>query len=110
MTTKHTPGPWVHRPGQTDGHWIIGLPNDIPECIGLRGDEYMCVSGICTEPDARLIAAAPELLEALQALVSDAEDAEVFSRQQGFHDIAAERRGRINAAFAAIAKAKGEQA
>ena len=60
MTTQHTPGPWAVSPdhifrNQADIfeiHW-----STIGECIA------ECVHG---EANARLIAAAPELLEALQ--------------------------------------------
>lgn len=69
MDSKHTPGPWDYRHSgysvESD-NWQIGLHNDEPLCIGLRGEEYMCVSGICTEADARLIASAPDLLDALK--------------------------------------------
>lgn len=69
MDSKHTPGPWDYRRSgysvESD-NWQIGLHNDEPLCIGLRGEEYMCVSGICTEADARLIAAAPTMLIALE--------------------------------------------
>lgn len=69
MSAAHTPGPWV-----------AGL-NDVPyagldfECWTVDGPD----GGICTvdssvderEANARLIAAAPELLEALQELASE---------------------------------------
>lgn len=59
MNTQHTPGPWVAYP---TGLARSGLPeyqihwSDIGECVAetVHGDE-----------NARLIAAAPELLEAL---------------------------------------------
>jgi len=58
----HTPGKWVARPDPN------GSPNDW--CIGLD-DHVSPVDYIatCSARDARLIAAAPELLEALQDLM-----------------------------------------
>ena len=64
MKTLHTLGPWFierrthdnetthHRITASDGH-------------GWSGDRYMSVSGCIDEHDARLIAAAPDLLKAL---------------------------------------------
>ena len=57
--SKHTPGPWVWTP---DAETIHGYS---PE-----GEARVVVYELGTnEPDARLIAAAPELLEALQGMV-----------------------------------------
>ena len=83
-TTKHTPGPWVatrlqfDRPEPTEKARAIGYVTD---CIEGGGDEFFAV--LCEKPDgtadvchtgngptseanARLIAAAPEMLEALK--------------------------------------------
>ena len=64
--TKHTPGPWVEKYGTL---------------YGSNGEKVVCSSNglafgsVNSWPDAaanaRLIAAAPELLEALQAIISD---------------------------------------
>ena len=57
---NHTPGPWL---AQRD-------PNAIASddwCIGAQGQ--IDKVAVCSELDARLIAAAPELLEALQAIL-----------------------------------------
>lgn len=94
MTATHTPGPWrvVH---QMDGAvHVDGLT-----CVADLGD-----AGATREANARLIAAAPDLLAALQAL-----DAAAFTE---------DRRGVLMAlpvthpawatASAAIAKATGE--
>ena len=84
-----TPGPWIwDKHGDLhgkDGNAVIN-PN-------LRGD---VLSGVNREADARLIAAAPDLLAALEAIVND----------DGFPDQFAYRAEAI--ARAAIAKAKGE--
>ena len=66
MTAKHTPGPWV-----AVGAWVERPYEDCPdicscdpESIGQRGRTYdeQCAN-------ARLIAAAPELLYALKAML-----------------------------------------
>lgn len=58
--SAHTPGPWrVHSFSLTE--------HVIPEVWGLSGDEYS--DHIKRVEDARLIAAAPELLDALERLV-----------------------------------------
>jgi hypothetical protein len=58
MNTKHTPGPWKY----VHDAWIIA---DV-------GSVVLTSQGM-EKADARLIAAAPELLEALQALLAWAE-------------------------------------
>lgn len=72
-TSKHTPGPW------TVGETIIGSRNErIPEGLTVlfRVDGIAVYArhgtlGADPAADARLAAAAPELLEALRALVRD---------------------------------------
>ena len=73
----HTPGPWLasQSPSQRDrGCWGIGLhvESDTGYANGCDytedGRPYMLVSGICSEADARLIAAAPDMLEALRRI------------------------------------------
>lgn len=64
METKHTPGPWYPTYDSFEGrHWVSQQPQGgtfwIAEILsGCMGDE--------TDANARLIAAAPELLNALQ--------------------------------------------
>lgn len=93
----------------TDKKWLV--KGDEVGYISDHDDQsfgmFCPVAVVYDEKYARLIAAAPELLEALSAILLDAEDAEAFSRQKGQYDIAAQRKGRINAARAAIAKATG---
>lgn len=65
MNTKHTPGPWdVSRPLSPDHPWISARCNHDRAPDG--SEFYMSVSGLCNEADARLIAAAPEMLEAIR--------------------------------------------
>lgn len=115
MSTKHTKGPWVWSDkfktfdnerntwsllGE-GGYGILSCDGDAnsPQCLGASG-----------EANARLIAAAPELLEALK-LVTDVYAAmrETLSSKYPADGWSAETMT-IDAARAAIAKATGEQA
>jgi hypothetical protein len=95
MSTQHTPGPWKAHP---TGLSRSGLPeyqihwSDIGECVA------EIVHG---EANARLIAAAPELLEALE-MVRDADD---DCKRDGLQTIPSMARTRIDRA---IAKATGQ--
>lgn len=56
-TAKHTPGPWV-----VEGSDIT---NDYPD----QGSRILIAEKVAIESDAHLIAAAPAMYEALQAMV-----------------------------------------
>jgi hypothetical protein len=102
---KHTPGPWRAQPLEGPGHWQIinesclqlamarhwpnGQGLNIPEC---REE---------TDANARLIAAAPELLAALELALATIERLRPSSR--GFDST----RGTKDVVCAAIAKVKG---
>ena len=68
MSAQHTPGPWrVERqnPSPTTGEWMIagtkpGYLAEVRDCGSMD-----------VQANARLIAAAPDLLAALQALVAE---------------------------------------
>lgn len=107
--SKHTPGPWTHSMADpvSNGHkaWVhapsfsTGTNNSQPNGqfvaqvgSGLRGSAHL---GRVTA-DARLIAAAPELLAALQLIVKTC----AFQRGES---------PTFDVAIAAIAKATGEQ-
>jgi hypothetical protein len=91
MNAQHTPGPWEVFKGLY-GYGIKGI------CGGYHGD-------IDIEADARLIAAAPELLDALKQLTKDAERVkEVMLREVGIGMV--DEVG-LSLARAAIAKAAG---
>lgn len=62
--TKHTPGPW-HTAGD-QGVQIRSQRDQIAKVWTMRGNEW--------KANARLIAAAPELLEALQAVLANSLD------------------------------------
>jgi hypothetical protein len=80
-TMKHTPGPWKHYDdtapaGKTGRHEIVAMGRTVARVY--YGDEQ-------ARHDARLIAAAPELLAALQMVMSlygdgFAEDAQAYAR------------------------------
>jgi hypothetical protein len=94
MGAKHTPGPWVadeyphgdvwHIRYGKRGNWLAEVMTD--------GDHKGAAA------DARLIASAPDLLEALQSLVANLAEGDFISET------------RIDAARAAIARATGEAA
>jgi len=88
MEKKHTPGPWKL---SVDGCNAENNRANVVE--GANGS--LIVYGNANDSDARLIAAAPDLLEALQ---------ELWDIHKGY-EINSERAARINAA---IAKATGE--
>lgn len=96
MSNKHTPGPWTQgtsNPGRSCV-WLDG--NAEPEnTMGPDNTWIDCVS----EANARLIAAAPDLLEALHLAVKMAET--------GMCDFNPHDEYVMNKARAAIAKATG---
>jgi hypothetical protein len=85
---KHTPGPWRYTKHAVDEDYMLVF-------CGSDGDN---LRGYCGEANARLIAAAPELLEALVNLLA------VHECQGGTKYHAGD------IARAAIAKATGKQA
>lgn len=62
---QHTPGPWDARPkrGDTDSWWVTASPKHwyVAECVARQAEN---------EANARLIAAAPDLLVAAQAALA----------------------------------------
>lgn len=92
--SKHTPGPWAFR--GCGGGWAIDF----------NEDQEQVVDFVYEEADARLIAAAPDLLEALIDIADDYSerfDMESPSTNPGMKQV-------VEAAHKAIARAKGEQA
>ena len=120
---KGTPGPWYFVPA--GGHLEFGDDGaDMGRFVGASG-EIICDFGDCTqyypsqgtppsEANARLIAAAPELLGALIGLLpqtftgnpSRKQEVEHWEREKNLGNGHAEA---VLAAYAAIAKATGEQ-
>jgi hypothetical protein len=98
--TKHTPGPW-----KWDGDvWNYNKKEEAPWLIDTIGSHVPILGGTircAKEADARLIAAAPELLETLHVIV-DAFDSLPPTHEARYAHL------KINTARAAIAKATGE--
>jgi hypothetical protein len=93
-----TPGPW-DAGGRIITVWGSDLtPIDAPE-------KSVAFVPSANGADARLIAAAPELYEALETFVTEYVEL-VESGDAGFWD--AEQEGKVKAARAALAKARGE--
>jgi hypothetical protein len=93
--SNHTPGPWEIKLHPDDGYRYISGPKHIGLAQVVWCMSYEERSPVC-EANARLIAAAPELLEALENLLKVHEGEGGTQRHAG--DIAR----------AAIEKAKGE--
>ena len=101
MSNKHTPGPWLietfMRPTKGEVTQVAAFSED--------GNRILCcvVESFKKIEDSRLIAAAPELLEALKAVLNEfAKDGHGGEFEDGEHPY-------VDAARAAIAKATGEQ-
>lgn len=101
---SHTPGPWKwdgnvcdYDPEQ-EAPWLVLDPDSSTTDPILRGEIH------CGNPaNARLIAAAPDLLEALRGLLADVQEYQTINHLGG------ENNHRQVFARAAIAKATGEQ-
>lgn len=108
MNTKHTPGPWV-----AEMRYINDIPGNarVEVMAGSKHEDHMnsAVASVCyshtpcrfyiddkdeAEANARLIAAAPDLLEALEGFVAEFGDKAVNAN--------------VKKARAAIAKATGD--
>ena len=92
----HTPGPWTYRKSKKHYHVeAVASVRDYGSSITTVRHVTNSDTGWTSETNARLIAAAPELLEALQLLLSIWGD-----RQTEATDIA----------YEAVAKATGQEA
>ena len=96
MSKHHTPGPWTYKLDEDCRNLSVTTAYAPTEIVGGCG---CCDSPwVSCESDARLIAAAPDLLEALEGIAA-------LLEQLGFVSDASLT---VDAARAAIAKAKGE--
>jgi len=107
--STHTPGPWTITKAQ-NARYIEGDPKrghvafvyaKGDRCDIMR-DEYSAPEEM--EANARLIAAAPDLLDALKVMLKGDELGEVACQEQGFLRLIE----RTEQARAAIAKAEGK--
>lgn len=112
MSTKYTPGPW-YETGLSEDYRAVY--SDSTDGDGNRTHSAVCKVDILAKTEearrrgqanARLIAAAPELLEALEGLGCKP-DGYCFCNGQGENGA---HTGECNAARAAIAKATGGEA
>jgi hypothetical protein len=90
--SKHTPGPWEALTADQDGIVIVSGPFSVCTVNANEPQEAECLG------NARLIAAAPELLAALERLLAWADQAVSPSSRLPYYA----------ATCAVIAKAKGE--
>jgi hypothetical protein len=104
MKAKHTPGPWVvfgcldRFPGIEAADLSIVIWGDKHDESGVKGETHE--ESIA---NANLIAAAPDLLEALEGIITTMPDLEEFENPDGYSMLPF-----VAAARSAIAKAKGE--
>lgn len=111
----HTPGPWTFRPDPdakmraTCAYWIDGAPTYDNATIGSPIADVRNL-GAPSEANARLIAAAPEMLEALEQAAMD------YGELQAYMRAAKEPEAQINvvkkrlaACLELIAKAEGRE-
>ena|SRR5687767_4766558 len=93
--TAHTPGEWVSRQDTSRGYVVIAL--DMVSTYDSR-QKIICVIPEGDESNAHLIAAAPDLLEALETLI------ETLNPPSGFNYLSDSS---LEPAKAAIKRARG---
>ena len=103
MSNKHTPGPWTFI--DTDDRYLIGAPGQNALALAAVRSRIAPTGGRAIEKDeakanAHLIAAAPDLLNALKELMLHESYFEARSPLYA--------KGIVDRALAAIAKAEGE--
>jgi len=116
--TAHTPGPWILRTRTVkaqDGDYEMSevlAPNPEAGMKGVcyAGAHFSVVSGIDSTPDARLIAAAPTLLAALEDALPLLQFATYWTDKAGDYGARARYAAAVKQAEAAIAAARGEDA
>lgn len=115
--TKHTPGPWVVA-NLDDANEMFEMESDFPLGIYPASDlnnEDECANAMVFvnnnwgefRANAHLIAAAPDMLEALPDLIECAEMLAAQCRVSGDHAHAAMYQARADLGKSAIAKAEG---
>lgn len=110
MSNQHTPGPWMRTHGS--GRYYIKTDKHSIATVFSSNGEFGCPTNPTSEQasaNARLIAAAPELLEALRNLELGANTVEAcYTRNPGnFASALRDLREYSELARAAIAKATG---
>jgi hypothetical protein len=104
--SEHTPGPW------RVGSWYEGRLAVIVEDVSdMRIITELTGANLAHEANARLIAAAPELLEALGTIarfIKDGDEIDGEEHEMSIDDAFQTAADAIDIARAAVAKAKGE--
>lgn len=106
---KHTPGPWFGQAGFSDDVEITAESREGMVAICSMELGFTGRIGVEQEANARLIAAAPDLLEALEQLLGNAEIARFHLKdtEEGMI-VGSTLFDTIQQARAAIARARGE--
>lgn len=102
--SKHTPGPWLW----FERHLVQGNDEDnipINSKTVLSPDDYWVH---VSEADSQLIATAPDLLEALKALLLEMYQSGAIEYMNESSNFAKTFNERLNAAERAVAKAEGK--
>lgn len=114
MSGQHTPGPWEHlgtdRVGPDYGVAIVG--SNLGGLVGYAlpwPTEIDSGNFERVEANARLIAAAPDLLEALEWALAEIEGRTRYTPND-IYEAMEQRENALEAAQAAIAKARGDAA
>lgn len=109
MKTQHTKGEWIVREWVTSGQRTVEVADGgLRSKIAVICDSHLCEEhGGSIEANARLIAAAPELLDALEEQVIWWEAMLEHAQRLEDTGMAYSCRNAIHHASAAIAKAKG---
>ena len=79
MSTQHTPGPWIVGYDEDSDFYLVGLE----ESPGLVTHPIVRLHD---EPNARLIAAAPELLQCLQQAIRELEGYEAEATGESYNN------------------------
>lgn len=116
MNAKHRPGPWHYEQKLNGGgmpipySWEVSASVEPPPGNGID-EAFVWIADTSTEANARLIAAAPELLEALTALLDSGQRTNAAFYGAGTRKALAAafdgQKALLQQARAAIAKATG---
>lgn len=78
-TDQHTPAPWLHSIAGCN-HWIVDKCGRYIAYIGGRDSIFTKTPGTPHMANARLIAAAPDLLKACMAMIDEYETSREYQR------------------------------
>jgi hypothetical protein len=100
--SEHTPGPWTAAPCSRAGYWIAvdKHPFSVVATLDEEG-RYGAIEGDNAEANARLIAAAPDLLAVVEEAIR------LYGKPGGPWNVPSDPGGWIARAQAAVAKARG---